>query len=330
MTFTLRALTLIALALPGTLAAQVELIPLTDLGAGHYQGFEGGLYPGGLNEPPEAHRAAGRDALAQIRPRDITGAIDTVNGRIVLLSIGMSNATQEFSEFRKLAAADSTKSPRVVIVDGAQGGQTAAIIAQSTAEFWNVVDRRLQSAGVTPAQVQVAWVKEANARPTGSFPGHADTLSRQLELIVQILRDRFPNISVAYLSSRTYGGFATTTLNPEPYAYESGFSIRWLIERQIAGDPDLAHGQPDSPAPWLAWGPYLWANGTTPRGDGLIWERGDFVDDGTHPSQSGRAKVADMLLRFFRTDELARQWYLRPDAASSIRLEMMPTLLNLW
>jgi lysophospholipase L1-like esterase len=33
--------------------------------------------------------------------------------------------------------------------------------------------------------------------------------------------------------------------------------------------------------------------------------------DGTHPSQSGRQKVADMLLRFFQTDSLASICYLK-------------------
>ena len=56
----------------------------------------------------------------------------------------------------------------------------------------------------------------------------------------------------------------------------------------------------------------LWADGTTPRkSEGLVYERSDLANDGTHPSQSGRRKVADMLLKFFQTDPLASTWYLR-------------------
>jgi hypothetical protein len=60
------------------------------------------------------------------------------------------------------------------------------------------------------------------------------------------------------------------------------------------------------------WGPYLWADGTTPRkSDGLIYESKDVDIDGTHPSESGRKKVAELLLRFFQTDPVASSWYLK-------------------
>lgn len=62
---------------------------------------------------------------------------------------------------------------------------------------------------------------------------------------------------------------------------------------------------------WLAWGPYLWADGMRPRSDGLTWACSDLAADGTHPSDDGRRKVADMLLGFMNADATAREWYLR-------------------
>ena len=300
----------------------VGLIPLNDLGANFYKDKQGGLYPQGSNTRPAAHESAGAAQARAIQPLNANGQPDA-NGRIVLVSIGMSNTTQEFSTFKPMADSDPGKNPKLVIVDGAQGGMTASEISNPNSsryqQFWTTVDTRLASAGVTPAQVQIAWVKEANAGPTDAFPTHALTLKSQYALIAQILRTRFPNIRIAYYSSRIYAGYATTTLNPEPYAYESGFAVKWMIEEQINGSADLnfdpARGAVK--APWLAWGPYLWADGTKPRSDGLIYVCSDFANDGTHPAAGGaRQKVAQMLLAFFKGDSAARSWFLSSSAGS--------------
>jgi len=291
----------------------VGLIPLTDMAEARHKGFSGGLYPDGANVRPERHEQAGLAISQALRPLNRAGQIDPQNGVMVLLSIGMSNTTQEFSTFISLANADPDKNRKLIIVDGAQGGQSAEVISNPNAEFWSVVDRRLNSAGLSPQQVQVAWVKEADARPTLSFPEDAQKLQRELKSIVQILKQRYPAMRLAYLSSRTYGGYASTNLNPEPYAYQSGFAVKWLMEEQIKAHPDLNFdpAQGDVKAPWLSWGPYLWADGLRPRSDGLIWQCSDFRDDGTHPSDSGRMKVAQMLLRFFKTDSTAKLWFLK-------------------
>jgi lysophospholipase L1-like esterase len=55
----------------------------------------------------------------------------------------------------------------------------------------------------------------------------------------------------------------------------------------------------------------LWADGLTPRQDGLIWECDDFRDDGTHPSPKGRQKVATLLLDFFKTELTTQPWFIR-------------------
>jgi hypothetical protein len=56
----------------------------------------------------------------------------------------------------------------------------------------------------------------------------------------------------------------------------------------------------------------LWTDGTKPRqGDKLVWLEDDVVaSDRTHPSDSGREKVADLLLDFVHNNPLARSWYL--------------------
>jgi hypothetical protein len=309
-------------AKPGGRPAQpkvdaAKLQPLPDLGTEKYQGFEGGLYPGGKNDRPKDHEAAGVALAKQVRPLGPDGK-PAAGGKVVLLSVGMSNTTQEFSAFKRLADPDPDKNPGLAIVDGAQGGMTAARIKDpndnaSGTKFWEVVDQRLKIAGATREQVQVAWIKQADAGPNQGFPGYARTLRDELRQVVRAMRTRFPNLKIVYLSSRTYAGFARTMLNPEPYAYESGFSVKWLIEEQLRGDKELNFDPVKGAvaAPWVSWGPYLWANGPAKTPDGLSYEEADFAADGTHPSASGQRKVAAQLLKFFKTDPTARVWFTR-------------------
>jgi uncharacterized protein (TIGR03437 family) len=273
-----------------------------------YHGFTGGLYPGNSNARPLSQESGGRTQAASVRARDAAGNPNDTNGRIVLLSIGMSNTTQEFSAFQSLAGRDPDKSPNVVLVDGAQGGWSADRIVADPTTYWNGVEQRIVMSGVSDAQVQAAWVKLADATPTLTFPDDARKLQSETQQIIQMARSRFPNLRLVYLSSRIYAGYADTNLNPEPYAYQGGFAMKWLIEAQINGSPDLDYTS--GKFPWLAWGPYLWADGTTPRPDGLSWTCADLQSDGTHPSATGQMKVARMLLDFFKSDTTARPWFV--------------------
>lgn len=290
------------------------LVPLCDMRREDtYKGEDGGLYGGGQNAPPEGHRRAAEAALAQIRPLDAAGR-PAADGNVVLVSLSMSNATQEFSRFKQLADAEPAKSPQLVIVDCAQGGQAMAEWARADARAWAEAERRIAQAGVTPQQVQTAWIKLANKGPTGELAEHGKKLQRDTLAVIQLAKARFPNLRIAYLSSRIYGGYATTNLNPEPYAYESAFAVRWLIQDQIAGQAELNFDPQRGPvkAPLLLWGPYLWADGAMPRAaDKLTYARDDLAGDGTHPSESGRDKVARLMLNFFQTDPLARSWFRR-------------------
>jgi hypothetical protein len=295
--------------------------PLTELGNELYKGEVGGLYGNGSNEPPVALQNAAKLAASRIVPLDAKGEPSS-DGKIGLLGIGMSNTTQEFSTFKKLADVDPARSPNVSIVDVAQGGKASEQWIDPKSEVgkqvWETVTQRLNAAKVSDQQVQVVWIKQAimgQAR-FGEFPAHAKKLESDLVTTLQLLKTRFPNLQIAYLSSRIYAGYATTSLNPEPYAFEGAFSIRWIINSQLSGDAKLnadpSKGQVNAPV--VLWGPYLWGDGKTPRADGLVWNRDDLVErDGTHPSDSGRRKVADMLMKFFHSDPFASGWYLKKE-----------------
>jgi hypothetical protein len=303
-----------AAALPPGGKESVGFTPLNEMSAtDKYKGEDGGLYGEGKNEPPSVHRAAAKRATENITPLDADGR-PAADGKIGLVSISMSNATQEFSYFKQLADNDQNKSPRVAIVDCAQGGQAMAQWVDPKARAWIEADRRLAAAGVSPNQVQVAWIKLANVSPSGDLAEHGRKLERDTLAVVHNAKARFPNLQIAFLGSRIYGGYATTALNPEPYAYEGAFAVRWLIQDQMKGSADLNYDASKGPvkSPLLLWGPYFWADGTTPRkSDSLVWERKDLAGDGTHPSDSGREKVAKMLLEFFKTDSNAATWFVK-------------------
>jgi hypothetical protein len=291
--------------------------PLTELGTEKYQGFAGGLYPDGKNVRPKDHEAAGLKLAADVRPLNTDGEPDDENGRVVLMSIGMSNTSQVSMGFRRALGDASGVSPRFMFIDGAQGGMTAEAIDDPDdggrgAQYWRTVDDRLEQQGLSRKQVQAVWIKQADAGPRQGFPDYAKKLEGELLTIVHVIHERFPNVKLAYLSSRTYGGYATTGLNPEPYAFESGFSVKWLIEKQLAGDAELNYDpkQGAVKAPWLSWGPYLWTNGRTKRADdGFTVEPADFVADGTHHSPQGMTKHGELLLKFFSTDATTKPWF---------------------
>jgi hypothetical protein len=126
------------------------LVPLTDFGKERYRGQRGGLYPRGANRPPQRYLARGLNAARRVR---------SAQGRIVLLSIGMSNATQEFRGFMQLVQQNATVNPRLQLVDGAQGGWDARAAAQRPSQYWANVETRLRRAGARRGQVQVVWLK---------------------------------------------------------------------------------------------------------------------------------------------------------------------------
>jgi hypothetical protein len=311
-------------------------IPLTDLPS--YFGIRGGLYPNVVNQPPPDHDSAARARRNRIRALDVNGD-ESPFGKYVLISIGMSNTTQEWCSrtsgppcaawtFMGRAVTDpAVNRNSLVIVNGAAEGQDAPTwTSPASPNYERIKTARLAPLGLSENQVEVAWVKLDNAKASTSLP--ADSADAYIFLsnlgqVLRALRIRYPNLEIVFLSSRGYGGYATPSvgpaidLNSEPYTYEEGFSVKWAIESQInemrglpadsrAGSLNYAK----KTAPLIVWGPYLWADGTTPRSDGFVWNRTDFEEDGLHPSQNGESKVAFSLLEFFKNSPYSKCWFM--------------------
>jgi hypothetical protein len=319
-------------------ALEAKRIPLTDMSKDDdYQGFKGGLYPGVTNQRPAAHEKAGLECAKQVQPLDSEGK-PSADGKIVLLGIGFSNTLQCMIGFLDVSRGDKDINPRMTIVNGAQGGRSAFMIQDPADKgvgnaYWNVwVAGKLKAQGLTAAQVQVVWLKEtdANLGPAQlkalgiekydsplhmGFPKGAQTLQAELTRIVQVLPRLCPNVKLVYLSSRTYGGWAKREGNKEPWSYETGFAVKWLIEQQINGALELNYDAGKGPvkAPWLSWGPYWWAEGDVKRKDGFCFALDDFrEDDRMHHSQQGMKKRGEQLRQFFKTDTTTKGWFLKP------------------
>ena len=152
-----------------------------------------------------------------------------------------------------------------------------------------------------------------------TLTNHAVQLQGYLQQIIRNAKILFPNLQICYLSSRTRAYVYGSGLNPEPYAYETAFAVKWLIEKQLSGAPSMNYDPAKGPVllPWLSWGPYLWTDGLRGRSDGLLTIcPDDLENDFTHPSTNGHVpKVGSQLLAFFKTDPTATPWFLRTNGA---------------
>ncbi|QQR90475.1 MAG: hypothetical protein IPJ88_01645 [Myxococcales bacterium] len=289
---------------------------LTELGTGSYsyqsQSLQGGLYDNGINFPPQSTVDRGLQLATELAEQD----------RVVLVSLGMSNTGQEYTSFMSAASSSSEVHDRVLLVNGAQGGQTAQNWDTSNAATWDELDQRVaQATGLSNVlaqqEVNVIWIK-LSINKISSYDDPLAKFRQSLEDVIRVASSRYPNLKQVFLSSRTHAFTSDveniSLLNPEPFAYTSAFAVKDLIQASI-------NGQFSSEGfPLLVWGPYIWAEGS--RNDntlmnGFTWTINDVEGDCTHPGPTGEEKVGQALLKFFLNDPLAAPWFRADGAAGT-------------
>ena len=286
-----------------------------------------GIYEDLTTTEIDAHEQEGSLIAAQnILPRNANGDVDLTSGKIGVIAIGFSNTTQTWNSaltkheqniaktFVYKATRDSSiNNSKIVFIDAGLGGcqlqcangwATCASCGLNNSSYPTLqqyITRQVSRAGLTPAQVQIAWVKISNHYVA------SDRMEYMTDGFVKLLQDSkvtLPNLRVALMSSRIYGGYALKG-DKEPYAYENGLAVREMIYSQVRGQMpryavtsgcpagrnssmlgcpfvptwdtnslcyEKADGTPSCgvgntvKVPWVDWGVYAWANGTRERG----------------------------------------------------------------
>ena len=248
----------------------------------------------------------GEAAAAKVRPLDASGK-PSKHGKIVLLSIGMSNAAYEFSTFQLLAHAQPDVNPALEIVNGAIPSATADPVSNPQDPYSAEVQGRLQKADVTAPDVQAIWLKEAIRDEDRPYPTDANALEHDLQAIISILTQRFPNLQADLRLQ------PNLWRRPNDESQPGALCIRQRFRSEVARR--RAHREEHARTLGRV-GPLPWTDGTKGRKDGLVWTCADVEQDGTHPSEQGRQKIANLLLSFFEHNKTTR-WFVKRGSGSS-------------
>ena len=235
--------------------------------------------------------------------------VTATNGKIVIIAISMSNGFQEYNRFIELYENHADMSDQIELINCAVGGSALERWLETNNELWSKCKDKVTNKHSLD-QVKVVWAKNAD-----QFTEHGLTLPdpgadyydlvNNIGGLMQRIHAEFPSVQAVFNSSRIWGGYVSENKQAargEPISYEGGFATNTVIEQ-------FQQGQIPNAPPWIGWGPYIWANGTTPNGSGIFWDLSDFQDGGVnqHPSANGAKKVADALHEFF----MQFDWYRR-------------------
>ncbi|MBK6292316.1 MAG: hypothetical protein IPF59_11325 [Ignavibacteria bacterium] len=304
-------------------AVSIGHIPLTQMTSETWNGVLGGLYPGGSNLRPFEHDQLLQEHSLDVKACRPNGMIDNVDGKIVVLGIGASNAWSAFNSMELLSSTDTLRNRSVRFLNVAQRGLGLQNVASVASEYWTEVASAVTSGGYSSAQVQVAWVMLDDSENTDTvFPRAAQDLADQLYELCKTVKVKFPSVKFIYLSSRPYSGYidpTETTLGMglvAPRDYIHGWAVKLLIERQINERDGYAFSGMHASLPALVWSSYLWADGTTANSNGLSWECSDFESDGYSLTVSGSVKAGRSLHASFAQDQLSKGWFTSPTAVS--------------
>lgn len=299
--------------------SNADFVPLTDLGNAVFRGYSGGLYPNGSNKASGIYLQDIQSRAYGIKALDSNGLASS-SGKIVFIGVGASNPRTEFAAFQQMLDTFKNINPDLITVNTCIGGQGVQKMNDPADNYWKSAQHMFDSMQVHPNQVQVAWIETENTQKGDSiFPGAPLSLVQDLRVLLQTMKQKYPNLKLCFMSARAYAGWASggTGKGLEyPRDYYNGWACKWLIDSAAAGNAGFVYtgNTPDIPMP--VYSTYMWTNKGDVRNDGFsINCSTDIGNDGLHLSAAGEQKLGKQIFDFFSRDVSSTPWFLASGSA---------------
>jgi hypothetical protein len=287
------------------------MIPINDLGTGTFNGYTGGLYPGGLNHPTGSYATDLLKICHNITPLDTFGNPSAKNGKVLFVSLGWSTCGRNMRALEGKTTGNPLTNPKLLLVALTSGGGLARVnnIMNPNDPYWNKVAALLKDSNASFRQVQIIYLETEDSTHNVSFPGRPLVVKSDLQTCFRVFEQKFPNVKVVYLLARTTTfGSHEHFINTEPCPYYFGWACKWAIEDQINGVAGTAYKGKNKVSPIITWGFYQWADSIPRTTDGFSWIESE-TSDGLHANLRGQDSLSGRFQHFLLTDKYAKGWY---------------------
>jgi hypothetical protein len=287
-------------------------IPINDLGKGTFQGYQGGLFPGGSNKIPAGDYATDLMRVCRnIQPLDTFGNVSS-SGKITFISLGGSTGGHNMRQLKAQTEGNPLTNQNLLLLNCDNGKRTASLNSQSNPNdpYWNHVTQILTGGTHSSyRQVQIVYVEaDDTSKLNITFPDRALLVKDDLKACLQVYKQKFPNLKIVYVLGRTRTFGNQQLFNREPSPYYFGWACKWMIEDQMNGVKGTEYKGKNAVIPMITWGWYQWADSLPRKTDGFYWRQSE-TKDGLHATDIGQDTLATRFQNFLFTDKYASAWY---------------------
>lgn len=265
-----------------------------------YYGHQSGLFSWGNNYIANTFKTNYLNANMAIKTLDAAGN-SSINGKIGILEIGGSNPAIIYEGLKTNQLNDAGFGSKLTFVNAGMNAMDFSDILKPTTNYWTNVQTFLNQSGITAAQVQVIFCIEDNLKNLDVTFNRATSLQNDYISLLNLVRSKYPNCKLFLVGDRGYSGYATDPRHKEPIGYLNGWGVKLFVQQYTDGLLPMY--------PAVDWLDYYWANGETPRFDGLTYSEDDYRPGFIHFSDEKAEELGAGTHAKLKSDIGTSYWY---------------------